>query len=150
MRIAVIAALMVCTAPAAWATSVREVFEQYGLLGAFSVNCARPVSPQNFYTHFQALVGDRVQIDLMVGPRQRQYSYVIDRAEARGPNEVAISMANRQQRLNLLYRVENGRLRTMESVRQGGPAIVRGGVFTANRLPTPWLSRCSAEIALAD
>lgn len=72
--------------------------------------------------------------------------YVIDRAEARGPNGVAISMANSQQRLYLAYRVDGGRLRTMESVREGGPAIVSRGVFTANKLPTPWLNRCAAGL----
>jgi hypothetical protein len=99
MRVAFIAALIVCTTPAASAASVSDVFEQYGLLGAFAVDCTRPVSPQNFYTHFRALKGGRVKIELMVGPQQRQYAYVIDRAEVRGPNEVAISMANQQQRL---------------------------------------------------
>jgi len=148
MRVAFIAALIVCTTPAAAAASVSEVFEQYGLLGTFAVDCARPVSPQNYYTHFRALEGGRVQIELMVGPQQRQYAYVIDRAEARGPSEVAISMANQQQRLHLIYRMQNGRLRTMESARQGGAVVVRGGAFTANGRPTPWLNRCSTEIAL--
>jgi hypothetical protein len=144
MRVASIVALILFTASAAEAASVREVFERYGLLGTFAVDCRRPVSPENHYTIFRALDAGRVQIDLMVGPRQRQYAYVIDRAEARGSNIIAISMANEQQRLNLVYRVEGKRLRTMESARAAGPTIVAGGVFTANRMPTPWIIKCRA------
>jgi opacity protein-like surface antigen len=131
-------------APAA-ADSARDVFEQRGLIGTFAVDCKRPVGPMNPYTWFRALGGGRVQIDLMVGPGQRQYAYVIDRAEARGRNEVAISMVNPQLRLDLVYRVENGRLRTVQSVQRGGSIVVGGGVFTANGRPTPWLTRCSAQ-----
>ncbi len=140
-----LAALILFATPAA-ANSAREVFEQHGLLGTFAVDCTRPVSPQNHYTYFRALDGGRVQIDLMIGPQQRQYAYVIDHAEALGPNEVVISMANPQLRLDLRYRVENGRLRTMESARRDGAVVVRGGMFTATKRPTPWLNRCSAEI----
>jgi len=143
MRVASIVALFLFTAPAAEAASVREVFEQYGLLGTFAIDCARPVSPENHYMQFRALDGGRVQIELMVGPQQRQYAYVIDRAEARGPNGIATSMANEQQRLNLLYRVEGRRLRTMESAREGGATIVASGLLTASKMPTPWLNRCA-------
>jgi hypothetical protein len=145
-RLAVAAmSLGLLAAPAA-ADSARDVLEQHGLLGAFAVDCRRPVSPQNHYTYFRALRDGRVQIDLMVGPQQRQYAYVIDRAEARGPNELAISMVNPTLRLDLVYRVENGRLRTMQSVREDGRVIVSGGVLAANQQPTPWLNRCSADI----
>jgi len=120
MRVASIVASILFVAPTARAASVNEVFEQYGLFGTFGIDCAQPISPKNYYVYFRALDGDRVQIELMVGPRQQQYAYVIDRAEARGPNGIAISMANEQRRLNLLYRVEGERLRTMESAREGG------------------------------
>jgi hypothetical protein len=141
---ALLAASILLAVPAA-ADTAKQVFEQRGLLGSFAVDCSRPVSPQNHYTYFRPIDGGRVQIDLMVGPQQRQYAYVIERAEPRGSNQVAISMANPQWRLDLLYRVEHGRLRTMESVRHDGTVVVRGGVFTANGRPTPWLVRCSAE-----
>jgi len=77
MRVASIVALFLCTAPAAEAASVREVFEQYGLLGTFAIDCARPVSAKNHYMHLRALDGGRVRIELMVGPQQRQYAYVV-------------------------------------------------------------------------
>ena len=54
-------------------------------------------------------------------------------------------MVNPEKRLHLLYRVEGGRLRTMQSAREGGPVVVSGGVFTGNRMQTPWLHKCSAE-----
>jgi hypothetical protein len=146
-RAAVAAVSMILLTASAAASTPREVFEQKGLLGTFAVDCSRPVSPQNAYTFFRTLGGGRVQIDLMVGPQRRQYAYVIERAEPRGSNEVAVRMANPQWTLNLLYRVEGGRLRTMESVRHDGTVVIRAGVFAGNGRPTQWLERCSAETA---
>jgi hypothetical protein len=69
VRVASIAAVILFTAPAAQAASARTVFEQYGLLGTFAVNCARPVSPGNHYMYFRPLDEHRVHVELMVGPQ---------------------------------------------------------------------------------
>jgi hypothetical protein len=128
--------------PYASAASVREVLDRLGVLGTFSVDCTRPVSPSNYYVHFRPLGGDRVEIELMVGPQQRQYAYVIDRAAALGGGGLSVSMANPKQRLNIVYAVDGSRLRTMESVREGGQVIVTRGVLMTSNQPTPWLNKC--------
>jgi len=143
IRLASIVALVLFTAPAAQAASAKALFESYGLLGTFAVDCQRPVGPGNPYLYFRALDGGGVGIELWATPQARQYAYVIDRAQARGRDEISISMANERQRLNLLYRVEGRRLRTMESAREGGSPIVIGGVFVENRAPTPWFNKCA-------
>ena len=121
IRIASLVALSLATATAAQAASARAVFERYGLIGTFVIDC-RPLSPQNAYLYFRAIDGGRVGIELWVSPQLRQYAYVIDHAQALGRDEITTSMASEQQRLNLVYRVEGRRLRTFESVREGGAA----------------------------
>jgi hypothetical protein len=144
LRALCLMAFVLVFAPPVEANAPREVLDRLGLLGAhFAADCARPVSPQNPYTFFRPIDGALVQIDLMVGPTQRQYAYVIDRAVLLGRGGLSISMANAQKRLNLAYALDGGRLRTMESALDGvQAAIVSRGVYTATGHPTPWLSRC--------
>jgi hypothetical protein len=145
LRASCLIALVLLLTPPAGATSPSAVLDRLGLLGAsFAPDCARPVSPQNPFTFFRPIDGNLVQIDLMVGPAQRQYSYVIDRAVALGAGGLSTSMVNAYRRLNLSYAVDGTRLRTMESVRAGDQvAIVTRGTFTATGRPTLWLTRCS-------
>jgi hypothetical protein len=69
--------------------------------------------------------------------------YVIDKAEESKANEVATSMSDERSRLNLVYRVERQRMRTMESARESGDKIISGGRFSDGGASTPWLSKCS-------
>jgi len=142
VRSASILALILFTASAAQATSARALFERHGQIGTFAVDCRRPVGPENTYLYFRALDRGRVGIEQWASPHLRVYAYVIDHAEVRRRDEIATSMVNERQRLNLVYRMEGWRLRTFESVREGGEPIVVGGVFVANGAPTPWFNKC--------
>ncbi len=144
LRALCLMALAALLALPARATSPRAVLDRLGLLGAyFAADCTRPVTSLNPYTFFRPIDDSRAQIDVMIDPAQRQYSYVIDRAVALGQDQLSISMVNTERRINLIYALDGGRLRTMESARDGERvAIVARGVFTANGRPTPWLTRC--------
>jgi hypothetical protein len=125
-------------------SGVAAVFEKHNLLGTFALDCKQPVGPHNHYIVHHKLGSGAVQRDLMVGPATKQYSYVIDRAEILRPGEVSTSMANEKQRLNIVFRFDDGRIRTIESVTPTGAKIVVGGNLTGGGGAAPWYAKCGS------
>jgi hypothetical protein len=121
------------------------LFEQLDLLGAYAINCNNPVGPRNPYLHFRAMGANNVQIELMVGPKKRQFAYIIDQARISGPTEITVSMVSMtepRQRLHVVYRVEDGSIRTMESMREPNTYIISEGQAVASGNETQWFNGC--------
>jgi hypothetical protein len=124
------------------AQSASDVFELYDLLGSFSINCGKPAAAGNPYSVYRALDDGNVQFDMMIGPNRRRSSYTIDLAVEVSQNDIEISMTDGNQRFDVVYRVEDGRIRTMESVRESGDQIIADGRSVASGAPTQWFRKC--------
>jgi hypothetical protein len=120
----------------------RQLFRQLKLLGTYAVNCSNPVGPRNPYLHFRELGTANVQVELMVGPKKRQFAYVIDRARISGPTEVSVSMTDQRARLHVVYHVEDGSIRIMESMREPSDYIISEGQAVASGNETQWFKGC--------
>jgi hypothetical protein len=128
----------------AQSSSVKTVFDTYGLLGIFSFDCSKPPTSNNYY-YVHRLVGPgHVQRDRMSGGIGRDYVNVIDKASAIGPNQVSISgmriEGNRKGgAIEEIWRVEPSRIMTVDGT-LGGLKLISGGRF--NGQPVPWANRC--------
>jgi peptidylprolyl isomerase len=123
-------------------SSVKELFENFDLIGSFAVDCSLPASAQNQYV-VHRLNGDYVQRDTMTGPVTRSEASLIDSASESGSSEVELSMANERGRVNAALRIESHRWRLMESTRENGEKLVSGGRATGGaREELPWLNKC--------
>jgi hypothetical protein len=66
-------AIAALNATPGWTASVKEIFENHGLLGTFSVDCTKPVSPLGRYFVYWAIDAGHVQRDVMTGPTARLF-----------------------------------------------------------------------------
>lgn len=144
MRIATLIAVvltLLLEAPAAHAASVKDLFEQRGLLGAWAMDCTKPASQQNQYIVHRALDAERVQRDTMVGATERFAVVVLETAAVSAPNELTMAASGHGARFSLTYRSEGKRLRVMQYLREDGTKfIVNGRRVGAGEMP--WLNRC--------
>jgi hypothetical protein len=125
---------------------VKTVFENYALLGIFASDCNKPASKENFYYVHRLVNPGHVQRDRMSGPTTRDYANLIDKAAARGPNEVLVRgtrvEGNRKgEPVEEIWRVEPSRLRIMEGS-IGGGKIISGGIFLPNHGQMGWFNKC--------
>jgi hypothetical protein len=124
---------------------VKATFESYRLLGIFAVDCSKPpAADSNFYYVHRLLDPGHVQRDRMSSETKRDYSNVIDKALARGSNEVTVSgtrmEGNRKgDPVVEVWRVEGDRLVTMEAT-IGHDQVIKDRKFNGHELG--WLNRC--------
>jgi hypothetical protein len=139
-----ISAAIAVGAPAAVGqTSVKEIFEKYKLLGTFAWDCSKPASPGNMYYVHRALDGGFVQRDMMRGETDREWSFIVEQATPRGPDEIAVSGTREGQPTDSIYRVEPRRMRVLEGT-VGGKKEISGGRFPSGR-ESPWLNKCDPQ-----
>ncbi|MGH6771413.1 MAG: hypothetical protein ACRECO_20625 [Xanthobacteraceae bacterium] len=133
---------LLVAANTAQAQSASDIFQFYQLIGSFSINCGKPAAAGNPYSVYRTLDDGNVQFDMMIGPKRRRSSYTIDVAVEVSQNDIEISMTDGNQRFDVVYRVEDGRIRTMESIRESGDQIIAEGRSVANGAPTQWFRKC--------
>jgi hypothetical protein len=136
-----LAGLVTFATPAAQAASVKDLFEQRGLLGIWSADCTKPASQQNQYIVHRALDAAHVQRDTMVSATERIAVVVLETAAVSAPNELTMAASGHGARLSISYRFEGKRLRVMQFVREDGTKfIVDGRRVGAGEMP--WLNKC--------
>jgi hypothetical protein len=122
--------------------SARELFELHDLIGTFAIDCSRPVGPRNPQAVYLAQGDGTVEFSLMIGPNRRRFSYTIDWAEEIVPGEVSFSMTNDETRINVVYLLDGGAIRAMESSREAdGERLITKGMSASN-LETQWFYKC--------
>lgn len=122
--------------------SVKALFEKHGLLGKFAVDCAKPPDRQNFHLIYRVLDDNRVQREMMSGPKTLESAFVIDRAAESKPNEFSFGGTINGKRYNMVSRVEGRRIRLMESIREPDAKLVIEGRVLQDGRDTNWFSWC--------
>jgi hypothetical protein len=126
----------------AQAMSARELFEFHNLIGTFAIDCSKPVGPRNPQALYAAQGDGTVEFSLMIGPNRRRFSYTIDWAEEIAPGEISFSMTNDETRINVVYLLDGGAIRAMESSREAdGQRLITKGMSASN-LETQWFYKC--------
>ncbi len=119
---------------------VKTIFEKYDLLGTLAWDCGKPVGRDNLYYVHRALDAGGVQRDQMSGPTTRDFVVVFERVAELRPNEIALGGTRNGEPLDVVYRVEQRRVRALEAT-VAGRIEVSGGRFVNGR-ETPWLHKC--------
>lgn len=140
-RICGISALLICSIPGAWAGSAREEFERLGLLGAYSIDCAKPASPANGYIVYRALDATRVQRDTMTSPTDRYHVSIAETAAINARNELIVTGSDQGKAISYTLRIDGIRMRVMAWT-EAGVATVVDGVWTVQKYSMPWLTKC--------
>ena len=133
-------ALLFFAASSVHAASVQEIFKKFGLLGNWSVDCAKPASPQNPYLTHRALGSDRVERGPILNSASPPTLFVVDQATEVKPNEIALSFNDGKNHVKLVVRVEHHQMRTMERVYDNGEHPILDGRESGHE--TPWFNKC--------
>jgi tetratricopeptide (TPR) repeat protein len=137
------AASSAAPATASGATTVKELFEKYDLIGTFAADCSMPVSDQNRY-FVHRVNSSYVQRDSMTGPSTRAEASLIDSATEPVPNELDVTMTDERGKTTEVMSVGYRQWRLLESTRAGGERLIVGGRSTQGaRRESPWLKKCS-------
>jgi hypothetical protein len=130
------------------AATVKDIFENHGLLGTLAADCSNPASEKTPYIVNRVIDADHIQIDRMVGRPAPQLTAIIDEATESKPNEIVLSSFSGNRRYSLTVRVERERMRTVEMTREDGEKEVAGGRNTGDHAETLWFSKCSIKITI--
>ena len=133
---------ILATVPVAEAASARAEFEKYGLLGTYSIDCAKPVSPTNGYVVYRALDANRVQRDTLDSPNKSLFVSVAETAAVISLNEITVTgVTGDGKPLTYTLRIDGQSLRVMQWT-EGGVQSVVDGVWTEQKYVMPWLRKC--------
>ena len=134
--------------------AVAAIFERHGLMGTFAEDCKKDPSDTNQYIVHRALGGGRIGRDQMKDRNARSYVALVEDAEELSANDVAMNIAiteslNAQMngwKMHLIMRVDDNRMRLMQSGALTGPHAGRTNVFagkaTGGGAETRWLTKC--------
>jgi hypothetical protein len=136
-------AAAILVAPAAQAASVKEIFEEYNLLGIWAWDCSKPASNSNLFYVNRILGTDAVQRDEMTGEDKRTSVAIINAAAAVGPNEITLNGTRDGKPAEATWRIEGNRQRATE-VTIDGQKVISNGRNVASGRELPWTNRCEA------
>jgi uncharacterized caspase-like protein len=127
--------------PTAPPTDVRLIFEKYGLLGAFAVDCAKPPTSDNLHYINRLLADGTVEREQLSGPTTRNWVTVLDKATELKPNEIFLSGTRDDKSADGVWRIDGKRMLQTE-VSWGGQKIVSNGRLLQGGREMPWLTKC--------
>jgi len=157
MRVAAFLVLLVAGVHTAAATeaapaattkpAVAAVLKDFGLFGAWAVNCAAPATPANPHVSIFEMQPDTVVERHDLGPEYETNSYRVIAAEALSKTRVSVDVvfkpgADGQQQQRLIFRVEHDTRRTLFNRIENGAVVVKDGAVIGRSAKTPLLHRC--------
>ena len=157
MRVAAFLVLLVAGVHSAAATeaapagtgkpAVAAVLKNFGLFGAWAVNCAAPATPANPHVSIVETEPGTVVERHDLGPEYETNSYRVIAAEALSKTRVSVDVVfkpgtERQEQQRLVFRVEHDTRRTMFNRIENGAVVVKDGVVVGRGARTPLLHRC--------
>lgn len=148
MRIVCVIALVLLSLPAVAQdkAGVAGLFQEYGLLGEWAVDCKADASPSNPHVEVSADEGNVVERhDLGSGYRTNEYRMLSARRVS--PMQVSVEAlfepgSEGEQKQDLTFSVHDGTRRTVFTRVEGGSVRVKDGLIVGHGVKTPRLRKC--------
>ena len=127
--------------------AVATVLKDFGLFGAWAVNCAAPATPANPHVGIVETQPNTVIERHDLGPEYETNSYRVIAAEPLSKTRVSVDVVfkpatERPERQRLIFRVEHDTRRTMYNRVETGAVVVKDGIVVGRGARTPLLHRC--------
>ena len=149
MRLLAISAVVACFVgpPSANATSVDEMFQQFGLFGTWASDCGRPATPSNPRVSITTPSTGLVLEDHNLGPDFSVNRYSVLSAERVSASSISVQVifqpgTEAEERQKLVFSVRDNTRRTMFNEGDGGTVRVKDGIALARGSRTPLLRKC--------
>ncbi|HEY1309567.1 MAG TPA: hypothetical protein VGF02_01360 [Pseudolabrys sp.] len=132
---------------AAKAASVDELFQQFGLFGAWASDCGQPPSPANPHVSITMPSAGLVLEDHDLGAGFAVNRYSMMSAERLSAEQLSVETIFQpgtagEERQKLIFRVRDKTRRTMFNQPDGGEARVKDGITLLGGSKTPVLRKC--------
>ncbi len=149
MRIAAAIVLAVSAAMpvAATATSVDDLFQQFGLFGNWAIDCKQPATPANPHVSIASPSAGLVLESHDLGPDYAVNRYSVLKAARISATRLSVQVifqpgSEVEERQTLEFRIRDGTRRTMFNQPAGGAVRVKDGIALAHGSKTPVLNKC--------
>jgi hypothetical protein len=144
------AALLLClfSSPVA-ANDMRGTLQTFGFFGRWAPHCDQPASLTNSVRNAKVTEDGRIEFTESLGEQYQPNRYVVLDARKRGADAVILRIElNNAVKQDLTMVKRGGLLRTMTNRQlSDDKLIVKGGIVTATKQKTPWLTRCGDDQA---
>jgi hypothetical protein len=142
-------ALVLGTPAAASAETVRQVLQQFGLLGTWSNDCSRPPADNNFHTVFAPLPNGTVQRTYYNAPGKIYSQYVLQRVNRISSDQLFYRQKGSAGHIDVVVKKDGNRYHTLSSQNENGKIYVQEGKFTSSAgdgshagKESPWETKC--------
>jgi hypothetical protein len=141
------AAATEAAAPVTGKPAIAAVLKDFGLFGAWAVNCALPATPANPHVSIVETEPGTVVERHDLGPEYETNSYSVIAAAPVSTTRVSLDVvfkpaAEGEQRQHLILRVDHDTRRTMYNRVEHGAVVVKDGVVVGHGAHTPLLHKC--------
>jgi hypothetical protein len=138
MRKAILIAVLLAALPfSAQAQSIRQTFQEFGLIGVWAADCTRSPGEANAHAIYALSRPDGVMLTYDNGPKYNASVYSILSAQRTGPNR----LADRQRVTVTMVKMADG-ISLWSSVLPDGTVLVRDGMRTSSGAANPRRARC--------
>jgi hypothetical protein len=138
MRKTILIAVLLAALPfSAQAQSIRQTFQEFGLIGVWAADCTRSPSEGNAHAIYALSRPDGVMLTYDNGPKYNASVYSILSAQRTGPNR----LADRQRVTVTMVKMADG-ISLWSSVLPDGTVLVRDGMRTSSGAANPRRARC--------
>lgn len=140
-------AALVALPEIAYAASVEEVFQEFGLFGIWATDCNSPATPGNPHVSVTAPSAGLVLEDHDLGPDFAVNRYSVLSAESVSRTNVSVQVifqpgTTGEERQKLVFAVKNNTRRTIFNQSDAGAIRVKDGIAVARGSRTPLLRKC--------
>lgn len=126
---------------AAGAQSVKQVLDEFGLLGSWSTDCSRPPSAQAPRVVYAEQADGSVTRELVEGAAHGTGTPFVAATRA-APDQVEVDYSYQDRIVHLVLEMHEGRHHGLRSWIDGGAPFMEDGVVLANNRKAPWLAKC--------
>ena len=131
----------------AYAASVEELFQQFGLFGSWATECNKPATPGNPHVSITMPSTGLVLEDHNLGPDFTVNRYRVLSAERVSATSLSVDVIFQpgteiEERQKLVFSVRDHTRRTLFNQTDGGAIRVKDGVALARGKRTPLLQKC--------
>ena len=126
---------------AAGAENTQQAVRDFGLLGSWSPDCSKPVSPQAPRVVYAEQADGSVTRELVEGPAHGTGTPFLGATRV-APDQLEVDYSYRDRTIHLVLEMRDGRHRGLTSWIDGGAPLMEDGVVLANNRRAPWLEKC--------
>ena len=134
------------TSVAANAETVRQILQQFGMLGTWATDCSRPPANDNIHTVYAPLPNGNVQRTYYNEPGKISNQYELERVNRISSDQLFYQQKGPSGRIDVVLKKDGNRYHILSSQNQNGKAYVQEGKFTSNTSSpgkeSPWQTKC--------